>query len=103
MRRGETSVHQLNFNNQPIHLSVSLLVIPSYINSCSAQKLPAREQCVSGHFQRQVFKKQTFIYRILYPVSLISMCELLRWGQEQTGHYNCLNKPVSSHLASAPH
>lgn len=85
-REGETSAHQLNFNNQPIHLSVSLLVIPVSINSCSAQKLPTREQCVSGHFQRQVFKKQTFIYRILYQEFLISMCELLHGSQEQTGH-----------------
>lgn len=80
------SACQLNFTNQPIRLSVSLLVIPMSIISFSAQRLPVGEQCVSGRFQRQVFKKQTFIYRILHPVSLINMCELLRWGQEQTGH-----------------
>lgn len=68
MRRGgETCAHQLHFNNQPIHLSVSLLVIRISINSYSAQKLPMSEQRVSGHFHRQVLKKTNIHLQDIIP------------------------------------
>lgn len=66
-RRGGTCAHQLNFNNQPIHLSVSLLVIHISINSYSAQKLPMSEQRVSGHFHRQVLKKTNIHLQDIIP------------------------------------